>query len=192
MKHMSEKSFASAKVAALQRDRRGTVFAIFGLCLALIAILTPFSATAGEAPTIIVQAEDGTIQLPARLVTIHGRTVRYEPQPHKNTIGYWTKAEDWVSWDFTLTRPSAFTVTVTQACGKNSGGSEYQVAVGDQVLTDVVPETGAFTNFVERVIGTVKLPQAGSYTLSVKPIKKPGLAVMDLRAVTLKRKGEVK
>src|SRR5882724_4917552 len=164
MKIISDKPFVSASVADLRRDRRGKVVAIFGLCVSLIAILTPFRATAAEAPAIIAQAEDGTIQLPARSVTIHGRTVRYEPQPHKNTIGYWTRAEDWVSWDFTLTRPGAFTVTVTQACGKNSGGSEYQLAVGDQVLTDVVPETGAFTNFVERVIGTVNLPRAGSYT----------------------------
>src|SRR6266699_2334172 len=112
MKNMSEKSFASAKVASLRPERHGTVLAIFGGCLALISMLTAFIASAAEATAIIAQAEDGTIQLPARSVTIHGRTVRYEPQPHKNTIGYWTRAEDWVSWDFTLTRPGAFTVTV--------------------------------------------------------------------------------
>src|SRR5437764_10422637 len=116
-------------------------------------------AAVAQEKTPILQAENGTIQLLARQVTVHGTTVRYEPQPHKNTIGYWTKAEDWVSWDFTLVRPGTFTVTVTQACGKGSGGSEYRLAVGDQTLTDIVPDTGAFTNFVERVIGSVKLAQ---------------------------------
>lgn len=135
---------------------------------------------------VITQAPDGVIKLLARDAIVHGTTVRYEPQPHKNTIGYWTKAEDWVSWEFELTRPGTFIVELTQACGKGSGGSEYRVAVGEESLTDTVPETGAFTNFVSRVIGSVKLASAGHYTLTVKPIKKPGLAVMDLRAVTLK------
>jgi len=188
MNRMSEKTMARTNIAGCHPTAHAAMLTISKLGLAVI-FLTHLTARGAETPAI-AQAEDGTIQLPARLVTIHGRTVRYEPQPHKNTIGYWTRVEDWVSWDFTLTRPGTFTIAVTQACGKNSGGSEYRLAVGDQALTDVVPETGAFTNFVERVIGTVSLPKAGSYTLSVKPIKKPGLAVMDLRAVTLKLKAD--
>jgi len=139
-------------------------------------------------PKVINQAEDGSVALHAKNATIHGSTVRYEPQPHKNTVGYWTKLEDWVSWDFKLEQPGTFSVEVTQACSKDSSGSEYSIAVGDQVLTDKVPDTGAFTNFVNRTLGTFKIGQPGSYTLSVKPIIKPGLAVMDLRAVTLKLK----
>jgi hypothetical protein len=48
-----------------------------------------------------------------------------------------------------------------------------------------VPDTGAFTNWVQRTIGSFSLSTAGIYTISVKPVKKPGLAVMDLRAITL-------
>jgi len=134
----------------------------------------------------IVQAANGTITLWAKQATMHGTTVRYEPQPHKNTIGYWTKTEDWVGWEFKLRKPGTFAVELTQACGKGSGGSEYTVSIGDQTLTDVVPDTGAFTNFVNRVIGTVALTKPGEINVRVKPVKKPGLAVMDLRAVTLK------
>ena len=136
----------------------------------------------------IEQAGDGTVNLHARDATIHGKTVRYEPQPHKNTIGYWTKVEDWVSWDFKLQTPGTFTVELLQACGKGSGGSEYAVTIGDQTLKDKVRETsptGAFTNFTPRVLGTVTLTKPGDYTLSVKPITKPGVAVMDLRLITL-------
>lgn len=164
--------------------------------LAGLALLLASSATFAEekkssgtnvpAPNSISQAADGTIQLYAKQAIIHGTTVRYEPQPHKNTIGYWTRAEDWVSWDFALIRPGTFTVEMTQACGKGSGGSEYVLSIAGQAIKDTVPETGAFTNFVKRVIGKVNLPQAGRYRLAVKPVKKPGLAVMDLRAVTLR------
>ena len=146
------------------------------------------SAEIPAPPRRIEQAGDGALKLPARDAALHGKVVRYEPQPHKNTLGYWTKVEDWVSWDFKVGQPGTFTVELLQACGKGSGGSEYAVTVGGQTLKDKVRETsptGAFTHFTPRVLGTVSLAQPGDYTLSVKPVTKPGVAVMDLRAVTL-------
>ena len=150
----------------------------------------PAAKTENVAPTpaaakVIEQLADGTVSLHARDVTIHGTTVRYEPQPHKNTIGYWSKVNDWVSWDFKLSKPGKFSVVMLQGCGKGSGGSEYTISVGDQVLKDVVPDTGAFSNFVSRIVGTIELKTEGPFTLSVKPQTKPGVAVMDLRLITL-------
>jgi hypothetical protein len=139
-----------------------------------------------EVPKANQQRPDGSIILLATNAVTHGKTIRYEPQPHKNTIGYWTKADDWVSWNFSVHAPGKFAVTLTQACGKGSGGSEVEFRIGEQTIRDIVPDTGAFTNWVERAIGTFNLSTAGTYTISVKPQKKPGLAVMDLRAISLK------
>jgi hypothetical protein len=134
----------------------------------------------------IQQSADGSVLLLARDVTIHGSNVRYETLPHKNTIGYWTRQADWVSWDLALAKPGKFSIEVLQACGKNSGGSEYTITVGDQLIRDTVPDTGAFTNFVTRTIGSIELKSPGTYRLAVKPVTKPGPAVMDLRQVLLK------
>lgn len=139
-------------------------------------------------PKKLEQDADGTVLLHSKDVTIHGKTVRYEPQPNKNTIGFWTKAEDWVSWTFTVSKPGTFTIEVLQGCGKGSGGSEVEVSIGDQKVTFIVEDTGHFQNFKPRDIGEFKLETAGQYTLNVKPLKKPGLAVMDLRQVLLKPK----
>lgn len=136
-------------------------------------------------PVPIAQRADGWVDLPAREVTIHGTTVRYEPLAHKNTVGYWTKREDWVSWELAITQPGTFGLTVLQGCGQGSGGSEVEVSLGDQKLRFRVEETGHFQNFVLREIGQIKLGP-GRYTLAVKPLSKPGLAVMDLRQVTLR------
>jgi len=136
-------------------------------------------------PQPISQSDDGTLLLHARDVTIHGTTVRYEPQPNKNTVGYWTRKEDWVSWDFDVKHGGRFNVIVLQGCGKGSGGSDVEFAVADQVLKMTVRDTGGFQNFVERNIGAIDL-EPGRHTLTVKPITKPGLAVMDLRCVTLR------
>jgi arylsulfatase A len=145
-----------------------------------------YEKPAAEADNKVVpQLADGRILLHARDVTVHGTTVRYEPQPHKNTVGYWTKAEDWVSWEFAVQEPGTFEVEVLQGCGTGSGGSEVQFSIADQTLPMVVQDTGGFQNFVERRIGRVTLKDEGRYTLSVKPQRKPGLAVMDLRSITL-------
>ena len=144
------------------------------------------SVFAADFPKANEQRGDGSIVLLATNAVTHGKQIRYEPQPHKNTIGYWTKAEDWVSWDFVVTKPGTFSVTLTQACGKGSGGSEVAFTIGDQTIKDTVPDTGAFTNWVQRTIGIFNLATAGTHTITVKPLKKPGLAVMDLRAITLK------
>jgi hypothetical protein len=53
-----------------------------------------------------------------------------------------------------------------------------------------VQETGGFQNFVERTLGTVTLDKTGAHKLEVRPRTKPGIAVMDLRSVTLKRVGD--
>ena len=155
-----------------------------GLVASSIILATPF-IEAAEIRQANEQKADGTIVLLATNATVHGKTIRYEPQPQKNTIGYWTKAEDWVSWDFKVNTPGKFEVMITQACGKGSGGSEVNFILGGQIIKDIVPDTGAFTNWTNRVIGTFTLNSAGGYSIEVKPQKKPGLAVMDLRAITL-------
>ncbi|HXG49203.1 MAG TPA: sulfatase, partial [Methylomirabilota bacterium] len=65
-------------------------------------------------PASIRQSANGGVLLHARDVEIHGTTVRYEPQTNKNTVGYWTRREDWISWDFDLERTGTFAVEILQ------------------------------------------------------------------------------
>ncbi len=138
----------------------------------------------GPRRSLIQQDRKGAVSLLARDVTIHGDTIRFEPA-EKNSIGYWTELNDWVSWGFTVKQPGVFKVGLSQACGQGNGGSEFALRVGSQVLREFVRDTGSFTNFVERPIGEVTLANPGTYTLEVKPLKKVGFAIMDLRRVTL-------
>lgn len=134
------------------------------------------------------QAADGTITLPAARADVHGSMLRFEPLPHKNTLGFWVRPEDWASWEFQITQPGKFEVEALQGCGTGSGNSEVEFAVGDQKVVMTVQDTGHFQNFVPRNIGVIELPAPGRYTLTVKPLKKPGVAVMDLRQVKLSPK----
>jgi hypothetical protein len=90
-----------------------------------------------------------------------------------------------VSWDFVVERPGKFEVIALQGCGKGSGGAEVEFIFGDSKLKMTVQDTGHFQNFVERNLGQVEL-RKGVHPLQVRPMTKPGVAVMDLRSVTLR------
>jgi len=133
----------------------------------------------------ILQAKDGSVVCHARDVTIHGVRVRYEPNPKKNTVGYWTNERDTIFWEFTADRTGKYSVELLQGCGKGHGGSEVELRIGKQALRFIVEDTGHFQNFKPRVIGAVELPVAGGYRMDVKPIRKAKVAVMDIRQVRL-------
>jgi Cytochrome P460 len=142
---------------------------------------------------------DGSLLLHSKDASVFGRTVRYEPQPHKNTLGFWTRKEDSASWTAELA-PGRYEVEVLQGCGKGSGGADVVVEVlADGWNTEpqrcrfTVEDTGHFQNFKARVIGTVEVKAmdgrkdgAESVTVSVRPQSKPGVAVMDLRQIIIR------
>ena len=47
---------------------------------------------------LISSGADGSILLHSKDAFVFGTTMRYEPQPHKNTLGYWVKPEDTAMW----------------------------------------------------------------------------------------------
>jgi arylsulfatase A len=139
------------------------------------------------------QNKDGVITMHARTALVTGVQLRFEPLPHKNTLGFWTNKDDLASFDFTVEKPGTFTVEVLQGCGKGSGGAEVELAVwtptGDPTgasVTFTVKDTGGFQNFEARDVGTLKIEKAGRHSLLVIPKTKPGVAVMDLRQVVLR------
>ncbi len=130
----------------------------------------------------ILQADDLSITLHARDAIVHGNGLRYEINPVKNTLGYWGNAKDWVSWDFELKKPGKFIVFAMQGSG---GGSEIEIAVSEQKLNWTTKNTGGFHTFTFLEVGTLALDTPGALSLTLKPIKKNGGAVMDLRQVIL-------
>jgi arylsulfatase A len=127
----------------------------------------------------------GAVMLHARDARVTGTKLRYEKEPHKDTLGVWTHMKDHAEWTFTVPGSGKFVLEVLQACGNKSGGSEVEVAMQGKTLKFEVMETGHFQRFVPREIGTVML-DAGHATLTVRALTKPGVAVMDLRRVVLR------
>lgn len=135
-------------------------------------------------PRVVQSEEDGNVNLHAYDAVTHGRLLRFEPQPHKNTVGYWADEKDWCEWHFNAP-PGKYTVHIWQGCGAGQGGSEVEVRAGDSTFNFTVEDTGHFQNFKQRKIGTLTLGDAGRHTLRLKPVKKAKNAVLDVRRLKL-------
>lgn len=131
------------------------------------------------------QQADGTIRMPASTADVYGIMLRYEPLPNKDTLGFWVRQEDWASLEFTVKRPGKYHLIPHVGCGTN-GGSLVHFEVAGQTLPLTVPATGGFQKFVPQDLGVVTFDKPGQYTLAIKPQKKEGVAVMDVRLVVLK------
>ena len=132
--------------------------------------------------------KDGVITLPASSAEVIGVMLRYEPLPHKNTLGFWVNKDDRAAFDFTVEKAGTYTVEVLQGCGKGSGGAEVALKSAGQSLTFTVKDTGGFQAFEAREVGEFRFDEPGRFRLQVIPNTKPGVAVMDLRQIVLKPK----
>lgn len=155
----------------------------------VVKLLDPIVPDRGV-ETIVVDSGADTVSLPAHFAVTHGEKLRFEPQPHKNTIGYWTVPTDWAAWALEVKAGGTFGVDILQGCGTNQGGSlvEVRISQADQVIDQIsfeVEETGHFQNFKQRRIGTLSLPDSGKYQLEIRPQKLANKAVMDVREVKL-------
>jgi len=138
----------------------------------------------------IEAAGDGSLFLHGCWAKTCGEKLRYEPQPHKNTVGFWTKADDEALWSFTVARPGRYAVAILQGCGKGQGGSDAILTIGpsgepgvDLAFSPI--ETGHFQNFRWVDLGSVVLESAGQQELRVKPTRIAKAALCDIRAISL-------
>jgi hypothetical protein len=138
----------------------------------------------GSEPPIVRADAKGIIVLHARQAVTHGTMLRYEPQPHKNTIGYWVREDDWVEWSCDIPKTATYDVVLRYGCGKGQGGSEIVVIVGTEQLTFHVAATGGFQAWRTLRIGAVDLP-AGPTTFTVRPKSKAKNAIMDIQQISL-------
>ena len=125
------------------------------------------------------------IRLTASMGTPHGKKLRYEPEPHKNVLGYWTEVGDWADWELKIPTDGTYEIDVQCGCGANNGGSVVKLELADQSLQWTVRDTGHFQNMIIEELGAVKL-KAGSHRLAVRPQSKAGVAVMDIRTIVLR------
>ena len=156
--------------------------------------------------TAIKPRPDGGFDLPAHLARVVGDKLRYEPQPRKNTVGYWVGPDDYAYFILQCNKPGKFNVGILQGCGKGQGGSDVAISLHGPVadgaysedqqpvgeaaigtITFQAEETGHFQNFKWRHVGELSMATKDTYAIKVAPTKIAKTAVMDVRAISLTR-----
>jgi len=131
------------------------------------------------------QSIDGTIQLDAKTATTYAETLRYEPKPEKNCLGYWKMKEDWAEWVFDVSAPGKFEVVLSYGSGAGDQGSRAALLINENTLEFDVADTGGFQKWKEVKLGTVELKTKGENRLAIVPLELKGVALMDVQKIVL-------
>lgn len=138
-----------------------------------------------EPEILIAPQADGSFKLTPLEATLQG-SLKTEGGD-KGNIGFWTDAADSVSWKIAAPSAGKYLVALEYACEPGSGGSTLGIEVDgqDSGLRGSVAQTASWSDYKTMTLdGSLPL-SAGRHTLRLKPIAKPGLAVMNLRGISL-------
>lgn len=142
-----------------------------------------------------VPTGDGTILLHANQASTFGDKLRFEPQAHKNTVGYWTVPTDYATWQLKIDESGEYSMAVLQGCGSGQGGSDAVISLhqGETTVSQLefqTVETGHFQNFQWNHLGRLKVKTPGTYQLRVTPMKIAKAALFDVRMICLVRQAK--
>ncbi len=132
-------------------------------------------------PILLTQAANGLLKLPAAEAILHGSNLKYESGGGKDNIGFWTDPNEWVEWQFKVTKPGKFNVAADIAA---MGAGKFELTLANQKLSGTAPVTGDYAQFKTVELGTVELPSAGKASLAVKPVRS-GFSPINLKAIKL-------
>ena len=133
----------------------------------------------------VTQADDGSITLLAKDATTWSENMRFEPKPEKNCLGYWTEADDFAEWQFGVTKPGKYKVTVSYGCGGGNEGSEVELKHGAQSLKWTTKDTGGFQKWQDVPLGEIEITATGQQRLVIDPVNKVKSAALDVQKVVL-------
>jgi alpha-L-fucosidase len=153
--------------------------------------------------TMLSQQPEGTVTLPAFLGNLHrakGDGLRFDS---RGVAERWTNKDDWLDWQFKITRPGTFDIVIVtseQKYGRDwEGGHTVALDVAGQKVTGTVENNGKEENpvnpywpYVISKIGRVTVAKPGQFNLSLRPEtikaeKKLGLALVSVRLVPIEK-----
>lgn len=131
--------------------------------------------------TSLLQQPDASVTLPAYLAQVHAPSGKPELRfDGRGVAERWTNKDEWLEWDFRVSKPGTFhvsLVTSEQKDGTNwEGGHVVSVEVAGQTLKTVIDRDERVENpsnpywpYVRSNAGTVRIEKPGTYKVAVKP-----------------------
>lgn len=140
----------------------------------------------GNAPARVLADAAGHYALTAENSAIYGGP-EMEYRPRFGAIGGWSTPADHAEWQVEVAAAGDYAVEMTWTSPLSAKDSPWKLTCGAATLEGVLPTTGGYENFVLRELGTLRL-EAGVQTLTFAPTSAVKDGMMELRAITLKKK----
>ena len=125
--------------------------------------------------------KDGTFKLPADRAELHGEKLRLEPD---GNIGYWLNTSEHVSWKLKSLKSRNYQIIIEYALSEKAAGSEIAISSGDSRLTFIPQSTMDWRTYRTVPAGFLH-PADGDALLEIHAVKKPGEAVINIKAIQL-------
>ena len=136
-----------------------------------------------QAATTIRSEANGSYMLGADAVELHGNQIKQETQGSQPNIGFWDKADEWVSWKVKF--PKAGTYKVSASAASPNGDVEFIVESASYQIPAKTTQTGSWAEFRETDIGQLKIEQSGDQTIKVRPKDAASWKAINLRFIRL-------
>jgi alpha-L-fucosidase len=136
-----------------------------------------------QTTTTIRPEANGSYTLGADAAELHGDQIKQESQGGQPNIGFWDKADEWVSWKVKFPKPGTYKVSANTA--SPNGDVEFVVEAASQQLPGKTTQTGSWTEFRETDVGQLKIEQPGDQTIKVRPKDAASWKAINLRFIKL-------
>jgi alpha-L-fucosidase len=153
-----------------------------------------------QVDTALIQQPDRSVTLPAFLSTVHNAagaaSLKFDS---RGVVERWLNKNEWVNWDFKVTRPGSFEVvllTSEQKYGRDwEGDHKVEIEAAGQTLRGTVDNDGKEENpanpywkYVVSRMGRITVDKPGPYSLALKPEtiraeKKLGLTLVSVKLI---------
>ena len=133
-------------------------------------------------PTTVKANADGSITLTPFTAEIYGPTIVIE-EKYKN-LGWWSSADDTVSWTINVPRTGRYAVNWTWACEASAAGNTCIIEAAGKSIRHKVPATSGWEDYQSADLGELDLP-AGDVRFTAKPASRPLPALADVTSITL-------
>ncbi len=143
-------------------------------------------------PFCVYPSADGTLTLTPHDATLEGPSIRVERVgvigDVTHNIGYWLDPAATASWPIGISggHEGDYGIEIELACADTAAGSRVRFEACGQSLDFTVPATGGWQSYRAVDVGRVTLP-AGSHSVVLRALSKPGEAVVNVRQVRMVR-----
>jgi alpha-L-fucosidase len=127
------------------------------------------------------QQKDGSLVLKAEDAVMHGDSLLFQfGRRTGGFISHWVDPNNWVEWEFTVSTPGTFAMTIDQS---SLGEGSFEVSAGGRAFTCTATRTSDYNKYQTIPAGTVELA-AGKNSLAIRPVSK-GWQPLNIKTVTL-------